>query len=137
MIIAGIYCITTLETCWQFTVRQFRLINSSLIRRENNSLRRKCIERAVISKFSTVNLRTALYTISPIIPKEFVAQCSIRTIRGQKRRYIRSKLISDPVDVKDFNTEEKKKNILASDKDVSYLQLTIFSHGFISQIQLL
>lgn len=66
----------------------FNLMNISLIRREKNSLRRQCIESALIAQFSMINRRLGSDTISLIIAKAIVAQYGIPTITEKTSTWI-------------------------------------------------
>lgn len=75
-----ICCITTLNALIVYSDTfdyNFDLINASLIRKEKDLQRRKCIESVPISQFLTINLRLGLYIISLIITKAMATESSI------------------------------------------------------------
>lgn len=69
------------------------------MRREKKSLRRNCIESALISQISTIKLRPVSYRI---IIKAVVAQCDIQANREKKRSSLCG-LILTPEVINNFN----------------------------------
>lgn len=55
-----------------------------LIRRDNDSLRRKCIKNVLMSQFLTINLRPGPYILSLILVETIITQCGIQTSRGKR-----------------------------------------------------